>query len=67
MTDRPSEPNKVPFGSTPRESSDGPAPSMPPIIRFNDLPLRQDEVWIEHHGQLYRLRRTKQNRLILTK
>jgi len=26
-----------------------------------------DEVWIENEGQLYRLRRTKQGKLILTK
>ncbi|MEO0944747.1 MAG: hemin uptake protein HemP [Pseudomonadota bacterium] len=36
-------------------------------MRFEDLCLCGDEVWIEHQGQLYRLRKTRQGKLILTK
>jgi hemin uptake protein HemP len=47
----------------------GPAgPSnLPKIITFSSLVRCGDEVWIEHSGNLYRLRRTKQDKLILTK
>ncbi len=37
------------------------------IVRFEDLARCGHEVWIENNGQLYRLRRTKQGKLILTK
>lgn len=37
------------------------------IVRFDDLARCGNEVWIENNGQLYRLRRTKQGKLILTK
>lgn len=37
------------------------------IVRFDDLARCGHEVWIENNGQLYRLRRTKQGKLILTK
>ena len=40
---------------------------FPKLISFNDLCRCGDEVWIEHEGQIYRLRRTKLGRLILTK
>jgi len=40
---------------------------FPKIISFRDLCRCGDEVWIEHEGQLYRLRRTKQGKLLLTK
>ncbi len=40
---------------------------FPKIIAFNDLCRCGDEVWIEHEGQMYRLRRTKMGKLILTK
>ncbi len=42
-------------------------PGLPKIIRFEDLVICGDEVWIQFNGQLYRLRRTKQDKLILTK
>jgi hemin uptake protein HemP len=51
-------------------------PQLPPgvemgllskIIKFDSLARCGDEVWIENNGQLYRLRRTKQGKLILTK
>lgn len=41
--------------------------SLPKIVRFGDLARCGDEVWIEHENQLYRLRRTRQGKLILTK
>ena len=40
---------------------------MPKIISFNDLCRCGDEIWIEHEKQVYRLRKTKQGKLILTK
>ncbi|XZE22171.1 hemin uptake protein HemP [Pirellulaceae bacterium SH449] len=36
-------------------------------LSFEELASGSDEVWIEGGGQLYRLRQTKQNKLILTK
>lgn len=57
---------------TPNFASDQPAMgpsagSLPKIISFSALVKCGDEVWIEHGGSLYRLRRTKQDKLILTK
>ncbi|GIX00365.1 MAG: hypothetical protein KatS3mg111_3697 [Pirellulaceae bacterium] len=40
---------------------------LPKIIRFETLARCGDEVWIENNGQIYRLRRTRQGKLILTK
>ncbi|TWU35768.1 hypothetical protein Q31b_52030 [Novipirellula aureliae] len=37
------------------------------IVHFNELARCGEEVWIEHEGQLYRLRLTRQGKLILTK
>ena len=37
------------------------------LVRFEDLARCGDEIWIEHNGQLYRLRQTRQGKLILTK
>ena len=42
-------------------------PNMPKIISFDELSRCGDEIWIENRGDLYRLRRTKQGKLILTK
>ena len=42
-------------------------PVLPKIISFATLARCGDEVWIENNGQIYRLRRTKQDKLILTK
>ncbi|GAA5507676.1 hemin uptake protein HemP [Novipirellula caenicola] len=39
----------------------------PKIVRFKDLARCGDEIWIEHQGMLYRLRETRQGKLILTK
>jgi hemin uptake protein HemP len=35
--------------------------------KFDTLTRCGDEVWIENNGQVYRLRRTRQGKLILTK
>lgn len=40
---------------------------LPKIIPFQELCRCGDEVWIENEGELYRLRRTRQGKLILTK
>jgi len=42
-------------------------PELPKMIPFRELCRCGDEVWIEHQGQLYRLRCTKQGKLLLTK
>ena len=39
----------------------------PKIVAFNELCRCGDEVWIENGGQIYRLRRTRMGKLILTK
>ncbi|MCC9603058.1 hemin uptake protein HemP [Stieleria sp. JC731] len=40
---------------------------LPKIIRFEELARCGDEIWIEFSGQIYRLRKTRQGKLILTK
>ncbi len=40
---------------------------LPKIIQFDTLARCGEEIWIENNGQLYRLRRTRQGKLILTK
>ena len=40
---------------------------QPKTVRFNDLAACRDEIWIELDGKTYRLRRTRNDRLILTK
>lgn len=42
-------------------------PMLPKIIKFDTLARCGDEIWIEHNGQIYRLRKTRQDKLILTK
>lgn len=42
-------------------------PSFPKIIKFDSLARCGDEIWIENNGQIYRLQRTKQGKLLLTK
>ncbi len=37
------------------------------IIRFTELALCGDEIWIEYQGKLYRLQSTRQGKLVLTK
>ncbi|MCP4890772.1 MAG: hemin uptake protein HemP [Rubripirellula sp.] len=54
--------------SNPSDSeSAAPAAKLPKIIPFSTLAPCGDEIWIENNGQLYRLRRTSQGKLILTK
>lgn len=40
---------------------------LPKIISFESLARCGDEIWIENSGQIYRLRKTRQGKLILTK
>ena len=40
---------------------------MPKIVPFEQLARCGEEIWIECNGQIYRLRRTRQGKLILTK
>ena len=40
---------------------------IPKIIPFETLARCGDEIWIENQGSIYRLRRTRQGKLILTK
>ena len=49
------------------ETTDEHRAKLPKIIGFRELCRCGDEIWIENDGQLYRLRRTKQGKLILTK
>ncbi|MGB7346580.1 MAG: hemin uptake protein HemP [Pirellulaceae bacterium] len=60
-----SDPAK-PADSQTNEPTDA-GPVLPKIIKFNDLARCGDEVWIEFDQQIYRLRRTRQGKLILTK
>jgi hemin uptake protein HemP len=54
--------------SAPLPSGSGGAVSgLPKIIRFDSLARCGDEIWIENEGQIYRLRKTRQGKLILTK
>lgn len=43
------------------------AAGLPKIIKFDSLARCGDEIWIENEGQIYRLRKTRQGKLILTK
>ncbi|ALM54188.1 hypothetical protein BJB45_19195 [Halomonas huangheensis] len=55
---------------TPQPSSQptnhGPRPRWPTVISSSELLGDDDQLIIEHNGQHYRLRRTRQNKLILT-
>lgn len=59
----PGQSEKVPLGKSAHESG----VPLPKIVDFNDLSRCGDEVWISFNGGLYRLRSTKQGKLILTK
>ena len=54
-----SEPEHAAFKMDPK--------ALPKIISFESLARCGDEIWIENNGQIYRLRKTKQGKLILTK
>ena len=49
------------------DDSASPQAQMPKIISFESLARCGEEIWIENNGQIYRLRRTRQGKLILTK
>ena len=49
------------------DCSEGDKSFLPKIVPFSELARCGDELWIEHEGQLYRLRKTRQGKLILTK
>ena len=49
------------------QSAGSHADRMPKIIPFEQIARCGDEIWIECSGQIYRLRRTRQGKLILTK
>lgn len=57
-------PDDEDFGA---QSVDSIADRMPKIIPFEQLARCGEEIWIECNGQIYRLRRTRQGKLILTK
>ena len=47
--------------------SEGVAPQSPRIVRAEELFHGEQEIWIEHAGDRYRLRITRRNKLILQK
>jgi len=49
-----------------RDETDEPAKS-PPVIRAETLFGESREIWIEYHGERYRLRITRRGKLILQK
>lgn len=62
---QPEQPSAQPHASS--ENAKALIGAVPKIIPFRDLARCGDEIWIENEGQIYRLRRTKQGKLILTK
>jgi hemin uptake protein HemP len=64
------EPDALRPGEQTIDEAGAPNPNslrLPKIIPFRELCRCGDEVWIENEGELYRLRRTRQGKLILTK
>lgn len=62
--------HSVPADAGPPQTGDASAydrTRLPKIVSFQELCRCGDEIWIENAGQLYRLRRTRQGKLILTK
>ncbi len=53
--------------AVPQEDRDASLVGLPKIIKFDALARCGDEIWIENEGQIYRLRKTRQGKLILTK
>lgn len=43
------------------------SPKLPKIVSFDTLARCGNELWIENNGEIYRLRRTKNGNLIMTK
>lgn len=50
-----------------QQSKDSKAVESPPEVAFEELAQGRKEVLIEHHGQVYRLRATRNGGLILNK
>ncbi len=67
MSHSPGEPEPSGEGASSSAGDSARPLALPKIIRFQDLSRCGGEVWIENEGQLYRLRRTRQGKLILTK
>ena len=44
-----------------------PKPLLPKIISFDEIARCGNEIWIENNGELYRLQKTKNGKLIMTK
>ncbi len=65
MAERPENPPKRDCADS--DLNRGRPSNYPKIVQFDDLTDRDEEIWIENNGQIYRLRRTKQGKLILTK
>jgi hemin uptake protein HemP len=61
--DRPNEESPVPVRTSGRGSDNTPRP----VLRSEDLLGRGGEVAIRHGSEIYRLRRTRSGKLILTK
>ncbi|QDT15168.1 hemin uptake protein HemP [Alienimonas californiensis] len=61
----------APQGETPPEqvveAPAAAAPARPGRVRFEDLAGGAVEIEVEHAGQIYRLRRTRADKLLLTK
>jgi hemin uptake protein HemP len=64
MSTPPAEPAK---DEEPEQELAATAAQLPKIIKFESLARCGDEIWIESEGQIYRLRKTRQGKLILTK
>ncbi len=67
MSPNTESPDKDDQGDQQFPSDSSEAPMLPKIIKFDTLARCGDEIWIEHNGQIYRLRKTRQDKLILTK
>ena len=61
------EDDRAPEHRTPSNQHDDSPDAAPKVVEFEELAEVGDEVWIRCEGQIYRLRRTKQKKLILTK
>ncbi len=61
-----SQPDR-PMTDPPPDAAQPDASLLPKIVSFQEISRCGDEVWIDNDGQLYRLRKTRQGKLILTK
>lgn len=62
MTDPPAEPTPPPAPAAPRPPADG-----PPVVSSQEILQGRRELWIDHDGEIYRLRVTSRGKLYLTK